>query len=120
MFKAFIIGKKTGRSIRGGYIRGMFGFFFTEGPVYNLADARKSYTTKFVRFFQGMPREGVCFGPSQFEAVFTSLAHTAEDIQKTIAAAEKFLPHIQSFCPYDEQGTVLGQVHLLRIRISVT
>ncbi|KAJ6977815.1 hypothetical protein NC653_029650 [Populus alba x Populus x berolinensis] len=35
-------GKKTGHAICGGYIRGMFGFFFTEGPVYNFADAKKS------------------------------------------------------------------------------
>ncbi|KAJ6875860.1 hypothetical protein NC652_035284 [Populus alba x Populus x berolinensis] len=81
-------GKKTGHAICGGYIRGMFGFFFTEGPVYNFADAKKSDTAKFARFYQGMLREGVYFAPSQFEAGFTSLAHTAEDIQKTIAAAE--------------------------------
>jgi glutamate-1-semialdehyde 2,1-aminomutase len=41
-----------------------------------------------------MLREGVCFAPSQFEAGFTSLAHTDEDIQKTIAAAEKVLRQI--------------------------
>uniref|UniRef100_A0A6N2MVS5 Uncharacterized protein n=1 Tax=Salix viminalis TaxID=40686 RepID=A0A6N2MVS5_SALVM len=54
LFKAFIIdaGKKTGRAIRGGYIRGMFGYFFTEGLVYNLADAKKSYTAKFARIFK--------------------------------------------------------------------
>ncbi|KAI5569533.1 hypothetical protein BDE02_12G083200 [Populus trichocarpa] len=87
-------GKKTEHAICGGYIRGMFGFFFTEGPVYNFADAKKSDTAKFARFFQGMLREGVCFAPSQFEAGFTSLAHTDEDIQKTIAAAEKVLRQI--------------------------
>ncbi|KAB5532175.1 hypothetical protein DKX38_018845 [Salix brachista] len=54
LFKAFIIdaGKKTGRAIRGGYIRGMFGYFFTKGLVYNLADAKKSYTAKFARIFK--------------------------------------------------------------------
>lgn len=87
-------GKKTGHAICGGYIRGMFGFFFTEGPVYNFADAKKSDTAKFARFYQGMLREGVYFAPSQFEAGFTSLAHTAEDIQKTIAAAENVLRQI--------------------------
>ena len=72
----------------------MFGFFFKEGPVYIFADAKKSDTAKFARFFQGMLSEGVYFGPSQFEAGFTSLAHTDEDIQKTIAAAEKVLRQI--------------------------
>ncbi|KAJ6676443.1 GLUTAMATE-1-SEMIALDEHYDE 21-AMINOMUTASE [Salix viminalis] len=87
-------GKKTGHAICGGNISGMFGFFFTEGPVHNFADAKKSDTGKFARFYQGMLREGVYFAPSQFEAGFTSLAHTAEDIQKTIAAAEKVLRQI--------------------------
>ncbi|GLU20762.1 hypothetical protein SLE2022_369440 [Rubroshorea leprosula] len=87
-------GKKTGHAICGGYISGMFGFFFTEGPVYNFDDAKKSDTAKFARFFRGMLEEGVYFAPSQFEAGFTSLAHSSEDIQNTIAAAEKVLREI--------------------------
>ena len=35
----------------GGYIRGMFGFFFTEGPIYNFGDAKESDTAKFARFY---------------------------------------------------------------------
>ncbi|XVF08651.1 hypothetical protein REPUB_Repub07fG0020900 [Reevesia pubescens] len=87
-------GKKTGHAICGGYISGMFGFFFTDGPVHNFDDAKKSDTAKFARFYQGMLEEGVYFAPSQFEAGFTSLAHSSEDIQKTIAAAEKVLSKI--------------------------
>ncbi|KAL0409165.1 UNVERIFIED_CONTAM: Glutamate-1-semialdehyde 2,1-aminomutase 2, chloroplastic [Sesamum radiatum] len=64
-------------------------FFFTDGPVYNFGDAKKSDTAKFAKFYRGMLEEGVYFAPSQFEAGFTSLAHTPEDIQQTIAAAEK-------------------------------
>ncbi|KAI4303954.1 hypothetical protein MLD38_039530 [Melastoma candidum] len=82
-------GKAAGHDICGGFIRGMFGFFFTNGPVYNFADAKKSDTSKFGRFYQGMLEEGVYFAPSQFEAGFTSLAHSSEDIQATIAAAER-------------------------------
>uniref|UniRef100_A0A803L0Z4 glutamate-1-semialdehyde 2,1-aminomutase n=1 Tax=Chenopodium quinoa TaxID=63459 RepID=A0A803L0Z4_CHEQI len=52
-------------------------------------DAKRSDTAKFGRFYRGMLEEGVYFAPSQFEAGFTSLAHTTEDIQQTIAAAEK-------------------------------
>ena len=87
-------GKKAGHAMCGGSIGGMFGFFFTEGPVYNFEDAKKSDTAKFARFYRGMLEEGVYFSPSQFEAGFTSLAHTPEDIQKTIAAAEKVLQQI--------------------------
>lgn len=36
-----------------------------------------------------MLEEGVYFAPSQFEAGFTSLAHSSVDIQQTVEAAEK-------------------------------
>ncbi|KAL5978799.1 glutathione synthase [Asimina triloba] len=87
-------GKRAGHEICGGSISGMFGFFFTGGPVYNFSDAKKSDSAKFARFYQGMLREGVYFAPSQFEAGFTSLAHTSEDVKHTIAAAEKVLKEI--------------------------
>ncbi|KAK4268087.1 hypothetical protein QN277_024791 [Acacia crassicarpa] len=87
-------GKRAGHAICGGHIRGMFGFFFTEGPVYNFDDAKKSDTAKFARFYWGMLEEGVYLAPSQFEAGFTSLAHTSDDIKKTIAAAEKVFKRI--------------------------
>ncbi|GFZ08014.1 glutamate-1-semialdehyde 2,1-aminomutase 2 [Actinidia rufa] len=86
--------KRAGHAICGGSIYGMFGFFFTEGPVYEFADAKKSDTAKFAKFFRGMLEEGVYFAPSQFEAGFTSLAHTSEDIQQTIEAAEKVLQQL--------------------------
>ncbi|PWA90405.1 glutamate-1-semialdehyde 2,1-aminomutase protein [Artemisia annua] len=83
------VGKKNGHAMCGGYIRGMFGFFFTDGPVYNFEDAKKSDGDKFAKFYRGMLEEGVYFAPSQFEAGFTSLAHTTEDIERTINAADK-------------------------------
>jgi glutamate-1-semialdehyde 2,1-aminomutase len=42
---------------------------------------------KFARFHRGMLEQGVYLAPSQFEAGFTSLAHTEEDIEQTLAAA---------------------------------
>lgn len=87
-------GKKAGHAICGGYISGMFGFFFAEGPVHNFGDAKKSDSAKFGRFFRGMLEEGVYLAPSQFEAGFTGLAHSSEDIQRTIAAAEKVMREI--------------------------
>ncbi|ERN06267.1 glutamate-1-semialdehyde 2,1-aminomutase, chloroplastic [Amborella trichopoda] len=83
------VGRKAGHALCGGHISGMFGFFFTEGPVYSFGDAKKSDTAKFARFHRGMLEEGVYLAPSQYEAGFTSLAHSLEDIQSTISAAEK-------------------------------
>ncbi|KAJ3671949.1 hypothetical protein LUZ60_008028 [Juncus effusus] len=87
-------GKRAGHEMCGGYIRGMFGFFFTGGPVSNFEDAKKSDTVKFGKFHRGMLEEGVYLAPSQFEAGFTSLAHTEQDIQFTVEAAERVLKRI--------------------------
>jgi glutamate-1-semialdehyde 2,1-aminomutase len=65
----------------------MFGLFFTAGPVHNYEDAKQSDLTKFSRFHRGMLEQGIYLAPSQFEAGFTSLAHTEADIDRTIAVA---------------------------------
>ncbi|KAL2642744.1 hypothetical protein R1flu_010331 [Riccia fluitans] len=72
-----------------GNISGMFGFFFQKGPVYNFDDAKKSDTARFGKFHRGMLERGVYLAPSQYEAGFTSLAHTEEDIAFTVAAAKE-------------------------------
>ncbi|MCG9886301.1 MAG: glutamate-1-semialdehyde 2,1-aminomutase [Cyanobacteria bacterium] len=81
------IAQETGHAACGGQISGMFGFFFTAGPVRNYDDAKQSDLTKFGRFHRGMLEQGIYLAPSQFEAGFTSLAHTEEDIDRTLAAA---------------------------------
>ena len=48
-------------------------------------------TAKFGRFHRGMLEHGVYLAPSQFEAGFTSLAHTEADIDATIEAARAVL-----------------------------
>ncbi|XP_024398932.1 uncharacterized protein [Physcomitrium patens] len=84
-------GREAGHEVCGGHISGMFGFFFCAGPVNNFEDAKKSDTAKFAAFHRGMLERGVYLAPSQFEAGFTSLAHTDEDIDFTIAAAKEVM-----------------------------
>ncbi|MEH2454047.1 glutamate-1-semialdehyde 2,1-aminomutase [Nostoc sp.] len=81
------IAKENGHAACSGQISAMFGLFFTSGPVHNYEDAKKSDTAKFGRFHRGMLEHGVYLAPSQFEAGFTSFAHTEEDIDQTLAAA---------------------------------
>ncbi|MBC6429756.1 glutamate-1-semialdehyde-2,1-aminomutase [Nostoc sp. HG1] len=81
------IAKETGHGVCGGQISAMFGLFFTSGPVHNYEDAKKSDTAKFGRFHRGMLERGVYLAPSQFEAGFTSFAHTEQDIEQTLAVA---------------------------------
>jgi len=87
-------GKEAGHDICGGSISGMFGFFFCKGPVHSFEDAMAADTAKFGRFHRGMLEEGVYLAPSQFEAGFTSLAHTEKDIDATIEAARRVMKRI--------------------------
>ena len=73
---------------------GMYGFFFAEGEVKNFEDAAKQDTAKFGRWHRGMLEHGIYLAPSAYEAGFTSLAHTEEDIDKTIAAAREVMQSI--------------------------
>ena len=86
--------RESGHSICGSNVSGMFGMFFTEGPVRNYNDAQKSDTEKFSRFHRGMLKEGIYLAPSQYEAGFMSLAHNDEDVEKTITAAQKVLANL--------------------------
>jgi glutamate-1-semialdehyde 2,1-aminomutase len=81
------IAQETGHPACAGQISGMFGFFFNSGPVHNYEDAKKSDLNKFAHFHRGMLEQGIYFAPSQFEAGFTSLAHTPADIDRTLEAA---------------------------------
>jgi glutamate-1-semialdehyde 2,1-aminomutase len=72
-------------------IGSMFCGYFTEGPVWNLADAMRSDRARFAKFFHGMLNEGIYLAPSQFEAGFLSTAHTPEDVDATVRAAAKVL-----------------------------
>lgn len=65
--------------------------FFTGEPVRDYADARKSDTRQFAKFFQGMLQRGILLAPSQFEALFVSAAHSDEDIARTVAACRESL-----------------------------
>ena len=72
-------------------VGGMFCTYFQDGPVNNFADALKSDTEAFGRFFRSMLDQGINLAPAQFEAGFMSIAHSKEDLDKTIAAVEKAL-----------------------------
>ncbi len=85
------VAKETGHAVSGGQISAMFGMFFTGDRVHNYEDAKKSDLAKFGRFHRGMLEHGVYLAPSQFEAGFTSLAHTEADIDRTLAAAREVL-----------------------------
>lgn len=63
--------------------------FFTEKPMRNFADVQSTNIKQFKRFFAEMLTEGIYLAPSAYEAMFVSLAHSKQDIEKTIEAAQK-------------------------------
>ncbi len=65
--------------------------FFSSSDVTDFASARRSDTERFAAFFRGMLSRGVFLAPSQYEAMFVSMAHTDAEIEATIAAAQASL-----------------------------
>lgn len=63
--------------------------FFTSDTVVDYESARRADTALFGRFFQQLLSEGIYWPPSQFEAVFVSLAHSDDDIQTTVRVVDK-------------------------------
>jgi len=82
--------KAAGIPMTSNTIGGMFGLFFTEAEnVTDFQQATQCNVERFQKFYHGMLEQGVYLAPSAYEAGFVSSAHTDEDIQKTIDAAEK-------------------------------
>jgi len=69
----------------------MFTLFFTGDEVFDYNSAKKADAGKYAKYFQGMLSGGIWLPPSQFEACFVSLAHTARDIERTLEAAASAL-----------------------------
>ncbi len=65
--------------------------FFSEAPVRNYADAKKSDTRRFAAFFGAVLERGILVAPSQFEALFISAAHTEADLEATLSAVSRWL-----------------------------
>jgi glutamate-1-semialdehyde 2,1-aminomutase len=82
--------KAHGVALQTHAVGGMFGIFFTDGSApTSLDEVKQCDAVAFNRFFHAMLENGVYLAPSAFEAGFVSSAHTDEDIQKTIEAAER-------------------------------
>jgi glutamate-1-semialdehyde 2,1-aminomutase len=72
----------------------MMCMFFTEKPVNNFKSALTSDTALYGKYFHKMLNRGIYLAPAQFEALFVSIAHTKEDLDKTIRANRDALEKI--------------------------
>ncbi len=75
----------------------MLGMFFTENNVIDFESAKKSDLKLFSAYYRRMLEKGIYLAPSQFEALFVSSAHNAEDIEQTVYAAEKVMAELKDF-----------------------
>lgn len=79
--------RRAGYPIYSTRVGSMFCAFFTNGEVHDWTSAAMCDTKSFATFFRSMLEAGIYLAPSQFETAFVSIAHSSEDIEKTIAAA---------------------------------
>ena len=88
--------REAGVKIQAHQAGSMFSLFFNEGKVKDYASSAASDQEAFKVWFRAMLEQGIYLAPSQFETLFLSLAHTDEDIDRTIAAAEKAFAQVKS------------------------
>jgi glutamate-1-semialdehyde 2,1-aminomutase len=67
----------------------MLTLFMTDRGVRNFDDAQACDTERYAAYFRHLLARGIYVAPSQFEAMFVSLAHTDEDIDRTVEAARE-------------------------------
>jgi glutamate-1-semialdehyde 2,1-aminomutase len=68
----------------------MLTLFMSSDPVRNFDDAQRCDTERYGALFRHLLDRGVYIAPSQFEAMFVSLAHGDDEIDRTIEAVADF------------------------------
>lgn len=91
------VARKHGIGMTTNQVGSMFGMFFTDqASVTNFAEVQQCDGERFNQFFHGMLDEGIYLAPSSFEAGFMSVAHTDEDIEYTLNAADRVFSKLVS------------------------
>ena len=79
--------ERAGVAVTVNRVGSMLTVFFTEARVTDYASAQTVDTERYAKFFHAMLSRGVYLPPSQFEALFVSLAHGAGEIDVAVDAA---------------------------------
>jgi glutamate-1-semialdehyde 2,1-aminomutase len=69
---------------------GMLTLFMTQQGIRNFDDVQQCDTERYGALFRHLLARGIYVAPSQFEAMFVSLAHGDEEIDRTIEAVGDF------------------------------
>ena len=85
----------AGIAMTSNHVGTMFGVFFSdEKTITNYQQVMACDTDRFNRFFHGMLQEGVYLAPASYEAGFLSAAHSDQDINDTLDAAERVFANL--------------------------
>ena len=80
--------RKIGASVN--QIGSLLSGFFTDREVNDYDSVTSSDTAKYAKFFNYLLENGIYIAPSQYEAMFVSMAHSDEDIEKTCKVIESY------------------------------
>ena len=73
------------------HIGSLGSLFFTAEPVRDAVSAKTSDTAEYARYCNYMLDHGVYLAPAQFEAMFVSMAHTGQQLDRTVDLAVEYL-----------------------------
>jgi len=79
-----------GRYARVQRVGAMATMFMTDGPVRDFDDAQRGDADRYAALFRHLLEHGIYLPPSQYEAMFLSLAHRDDEIDRTIEAVADF------------------------------
>ena len=66
-------------------------FLTEDGSVRDFEAAGRADTERYGLLFRGLLERGIYVAPSQFECLFVSLAHSEEDVDRTVEAVADVL-----------------------------
>jgi glutamate-1-semialdehyde 2,1-aminomutase len=74
----------AGLRVQTNHIASMFQLFFTDRAVVDYTSAKTANNDLFMRFHGELLRKGIFLAPSQYETCFLSVAHSDEDLERTV------------------------------------
>lgn len=83
--------KEAGKPYHVNHVSSLASVFFTGEEVVDYTSAKTADTKAFADYFLSMLEHGIHLAPSQFEAMFLSVAHTDEVIEQTLKAVKASL-----------------------------
>jgi len=86
---------ELGLGLQINHIASMFQLFFADQRVCDYASAMKADNSRYMEFHRRLLEQGIFLPPSQYETCFLSLAHTSDDIDKTVKGFEIALRRLQ-------------------------